>query len=194
MSASIRLHLGCGETRLEGFVNIDVRETCATDVVRDVTDLSCYGDESVARIETYHMIEHLSEADGYRLLRECWRILRPLGVIVIECPNIKACGEALHQSIPNSRGWRMAFEGIYGQRYATDDEHGDRHAVGLHHQWGYCPATLVAALHAVGFKDMSRSRPHTHTAWRDMRYTAIKPKPVRDPACVTRDRTEGAAS
>lgn len=35
-----RLHIGCGDYRLKGFVNVDARQTPATDIVHSCADLS----------------------------------------------------------------------------------------------------------------------------------------------------------
>jgi predicted SAM-dependent methyltransferase len=65
---AIRLHIGCGPIRLDGFVNIDARETPATDLVADAWDLSRFADASVSFIYCRHMIEHLTLAQARQSL------------------------------------------------------------------------------------------------------------------------------
>lgn len=76
----MKLHLGCGDIYLEGWVNIDA-ESPAADLQHDVTTPLPYPDGSVDFIYSEHMIEHLTVDDGVRLLAECRRLLRQGGVV-----------------------------------------------------------------------------------------------------------------
>ena len=88
-SGEINLHLGCGNVAKPGFINIDIRKTRATDFVADIGMLP-FPDSSVDRIESYHVIEHLSHTRVKRVLLEWHRILRRGGQLVIECPDFDA--------------------------------------------------------------------------------------------------------
>lgn len=83
----LKLHLGCGETRLEGYVNIDLKRTKATDMTHDVRHLP-FMDESVELIESYHVIEHIPRYDVLPMLRDWHRMLIPGGRVIIECPDL----------------------------------------------------------------------------------------------------------
>ena len=85
----LKLHLGCGNQSLKGYVNIDFRKTGATDIVCGITKLP-YPDNSVQVIEMYHVIEHLPKHDLPDAFREWHRVLSPGGKIVIECPDFDA--------------------------------------------------------------------------------------------------------
>jgi hypothetical protein len=63
----MKLHLGCGNRRLEAFVNIDNRKTEATDVVADVRELS-YERGSVDEIFFAHGPQLLSHDENRDLL------------------------------------------------------------------------------------------------------------------------------
>lgn len=43
-----RVHLGCNTVRIDGFVNVDVRSTSATDVVHDCKDLALFPSNSLS--------------------------------------------------------------------------------------------------------------------------------------------------
>jgi predicted SAM-dependent methyltransferase len=51
-----RYHLGCGDTRLPGYVNIDVRPTSAVDAVMDLNELSI---DSASCFFSHAFFEHL---------------------------------------------------------------------------------------------------------------------------------------
>lgn len=78
----MKLHLGCGDIYLDGWVNIDA-ESSSADFRHDLTNPLPYPDNSVSFIYSEHMIEHLVVEDGVRLLVECHRLLHPGGVIRI---------------------------------------------------------------------------------------------------------------
>ncbi|HVD25145.1 MAG TPA: methyltransferase domain-containing protein [Gaiellaceae bacterium] len=87
-AGAVRLHLGSGPVRKDGWVNIDL--------VGDDVDLSWnilkplpFSDGSVDAIFHEHVLEHLSIEDGYGLARESYRLLRPGGVLRIGVPD---CG------------------------------------------------------------------------------------------------------
>ena len=83
----IKLNLGCGGNGLDGYTNIDIRATAATDMVLDVQVLP-FEDESIDHIEAHHIIEHLK--DGEAALANWTAKLKPGGTIIIECPNASA--------------------------------------------------------------------------------------------------------
>jgi predicted SAM-dependent methyltransferase len=66
---SLRVHLGCGDDRLDGFVNIDARATDAVDVAMDLS-LPSLADGSVSLAFSNAFFEHLyREARGPHLQR-----------------------------------------------------------------------------------------------------------------------------
>lgn len=81
-----RLHLGCGSTHLEGWINIDIRPHPGVDRVLDVRQGLPFAD--VAYIFAEHFIEHLPFDAATALLRECRRVLRDDGVLRLSTPNL----------------------------------------------------------------------------------------------------------
>src|SRR5690606_12562215 len=83
----LQLHLGCGKKRIENFINIDRNISPATDYVTNAARLPCPAD-SVERIETYHVIEHIPYPVVKSALTDWHRVLRPGGTLVLECPDV----------------------------------------------------------------------------------------------------------
>jgi predicted SAM-dependent methyltransferase len=139
---NLRLHLGCGKVRLEGFVNIDHRATSATDLECDILQLP-FDDNTAARIETYHVIEHLGRHEAVRAVREWHRVLAPGGVLVIECPDFDtACCEYLN-------GRQERIDNIFGlQRFDGDS-----------HRFGYNFPRLEGLLAECGFQSIVQQPP-----------------------------------
>jgi SAM-dependent methyltransferase len=86
----MKLHLGCGRTRLRDFVNIDVVNGPAVDLVMDFDACGAggaafpYPDDSVEESFASHLIEHLRSPLPF--MQELWRVTRPGGVATFLCP------------------------------------------------------------------------------------------------------------
>lgn len=150
---AIRLHIGCGPIRLDGFVNIDARETPATDVVADAWDLGRFADASVAFIYCRHMIEHLTLAEARRTLAEWHRVLRPDGLANIVCPDLIFAAKQLlgmkRSVFPDQQAHAMAA--FYG--WSLEERGGHDYDS---HRWGYTLDTLAALCGSVGFARIMR--------------------------------------
>jgi hypothetical protein len=131
----VRLHLGCGERYLDGYVNIDfppsehsVQQSSPADVFADITALS-YEPGSVAEVRLHHVFEHFDRPTALRLLID-WRLwLGDDGLLVIETPDVERCmrdfvlrpgrrGVALrHVFGSHEAGWAVHWDGWYEARY-----------------------------------------------------------------------------
>lgn len=82
----LRLNLGCGRDIRPGWVNIDCAPLPGVDHVVDFDDKPVlpFGDDSVARSEGSHVIEHLR--DPLPFMEELWRVTAPGGLAVFRCP------------------------------------------------------------------------------------------------------------
>jgi len=139
------LHLGCGGQHLKGFINIDWRKTDATDLVFDIRRLP-YPDNSVLRIENYHLIEHLPRNDLLRTLREWYRVLVPGGKLVIECPDF----DTVVREYIDGNDERL--NNIFGlQRFSGDV-----------HYFGYNFERLEKILRETGFKEIESKPPQDY--------------------------------
>jgi predicted SAM-dependent methyltransferase len=137
-----KLHLGCGNNRLEGYVNIDWRKTRATDLVCDIKKLP-YPDGSISSIETYHVIEHLPRHDLPKALREWHRVLAPGGRLVIECPDFD----------------EAAREYLDGNDKRLDNIFGLQRFLGDAHMFGYNLKRLESVLSDAGFENVRSAEP-----------------------------------
>lgn len=82
----MRLHLGCGPHRLDGWVNIDRDPGEGVDRVLDVTRGLPF--ENVELIFGEHFVEHLEYVDALQLFADCRRVLRDDGVLRLTTPNL----------------------------------------------------------------------------------------------------------
>lgn len=128
---SQKLHLGCGSNSFPGWINVDI-DSSSADQLLDLTAPLPYQDSSVSHIFTEHFIEHITREQAVALLKECYRVLSPQGVIRISTPNLhylvscycandKAQWGNLWQ--PNTR-CQMMNEGLrsWGHQFVYDAE------------------------------------------------------------------------
>jgi SAM-dependent methyltransferase len=85
MEASVKLHIGSGQTRIAGFVNIDEIPGC--DLRLDLnTDVLPFEDNSVDCVFAFHALEHF---ENYLFaLGEIWRVLRHGGRFLLAVPYV----------------------------------------------------------------------------------------------------------
>jgi len=140
--APLKLHLGCGDRHFEGYVNIDLRKTRATDLVCDIIKLP-YPNDSSEFLEIYHVVEHIPRHDLPKALREWHRILMDKGKLIIECPDFdKAVKEYIE-------GNEKRIDNIFGlQRFNGDA-----------HYYGYNFKSLAKLLREAGFRDIQNKEP-----------------------------------
>ena len=87
----VKLHLGCNTKKIPGFINVDVVETSATDLVFDLVEINKYIDPtSVDYIYTCHTLEHLSRHNYFQTLSDLYLILKPNGMLRISVPDFEA--------------------------------------------------------------------------------------------------------
>jgi GT2 family glycosyltransferase len=85
----IRLHLGCENRKIKGWVNIDINDKVKPDIIADVSDLNMFEDEAVDEIESCHPLEHLAHPDAITALKEWQRVLRNGGRLSLELTTLE---------------------------------------------------------------------------------------------------------
>jgi predicted SAM-dependent methyltransferase len=142
---ALRLHLGCGEQRLEGYVNIDYPPDrhnimrVQADAYANILELS-FPERSVDEIRLHHVFEHFDRVAGLGLLLRWRRWLKPGGTLRIETPDLEG---SLREFAPS---------GSFALRMAAA-----RHLAGDHASpWGmhlevYFPERLARTLEELGF-------------------------------------------
>lgn len=87
---SKKLHIGCGNIKVEGFINIDVLKTPATDFVCRIEDLPKYiKRNSIELIYTSHVLEHFSKHSSLNILKMFYEFLIPSGELRLSVPDLK---------------------------------------------------------------------------------------------------------
>ncbi len=149
----LRLHLGCGNIRREGWVNIDLVPTPATDLVGDVTKLKDFRDFSVDEIRMEAVYEHLFRHERLAALREWNRVLKPGGVLHIAfIPDFDVIADHYVNRRPGVLAPVFSLEEVY--RYT----HGDPvpwNAPEQLHKDVFTRDSVTSEMHAAGFEQVA---------------------------------------
>lgn len=83
------LNVGCGRRFHASWTNIDLESVDPQVREYDITAGLPFEDNSFDAVYHSHVLEHLDPRDGEALLDECFRVLRPNGVLRIVVPNLE---------------------------------------------------------------------------------------------------------
>ncbi|MEA2511545.1 MAG: hypothetical protein QOJ59_1032 [Thermomicrobiales bacterium] len=90
MTDSPRLHLGCGDTYLSGWINVDVaRPGRRLDLRWDLRRGLSFPDGTADAIFSEYLFEHIDLRGSLALMTECQRVLRTGGVFRIAVPDLE---------------------------------------------------------------------------------------------------------
>ena len=140
----IKLHLGCGDRTIPGFVNIDLRYFPGVNDVCDIRYLHPrkYPQESADLIYCASVLEHLTRWDYKAVLGRWYNILKPGGILRVSVPDFEAlCAYYLKTG---------DLTVIRGPLYGGQDYQEN------FHYWCWDFSTLSNDLSATGFKKIYR--------------------------------------
>lgn len=137
-----RLHVGCGKLVFPEWINVDRRRAPGVDYVADVRSGIRFRD--LAHIYAEHFLEHLTEAEGVKFLRDCRTALRESGALRVSTPNLD---------------WVVATHYSVGERDPARRRRQCRSINRAFHGWDhrflYNDATLEHALRTAGFGEVT---------------------------------------
>ena len=90
LEKALRLNLGCGNRKMDGFVNVDCVEVCQPDLVVNLEKTPWpWPDNSVDEIKLIHVLEHLGQQTDVFLaiIKEMYRVCRDAARIEIIVPH-----------------------------------------------------------------------------------------------------------
>lgn len=84
----MKIHLGCGNNLLDGYLNIDKYVKADGVMNLDIFNLP-FDDGEAELVLAEHLVEHLSFDEERKFFYEMFRILKPNGVLKIEVPDFE---------------------------------------------------------------------------------------------------------
>ncbi len=155
----MRLHLGCGQVYLDGYINIDypkqnhtVQDTQLADKFADITKLR-YKKNRVEEVRLHHVYEHFPRAQAIALI-QCWNSwLMTGGSIIIEVPDFEKMIKYIVNPISSKKIKYVASRHIFGSQEADWALHYD----------GWTKNRLIEIANLAGFSStVSRSSSHKY--------------------------------
>jgi hypothetical protein len=148
-----KLNLGCGDKILPGYINVDVagsRQGRKPDVLCDLRKLKPFADNEVDEILSVHVVEHFWRWEIVDVVKEWVRVLKPGGLMVIECPNLlTACQEIMQNpdiAIGPGKEGRRSMWVLYGDPGWKDPL--------MMHRWAYTPNSLMQLMREAGLVNL----------------------------------------
>jgi len=99
------LQIGAGFNILPGWLNMDLEPQAGRSFFLDATRPFPIPDNSLDFIFSEHTIEHIPYAGGRAMLAECYRVLRPGGVVRISTPNLRTLVGMLDRQSETEAAW-----------------------------------------------------------------------------------------
>ena len=153
-----KLQIGCGPHPMEGWLNTDIMLDLRRGNILYMDAGKPYPipDASFDYVYSEHLFEHLTYPEATNMLKECYRILKPNGIIRIATPNLKFLVDLYEHPQKdinkayiefNAKRSRMPSSPVYAVNY-------------FHTSWGhkiiYDLESLSRFLEEVGFKDITQ--------------------------------------
>jgi SAM-dependent methyltransferase len=169
----IRLHLGCGEERWAGYVNVDLSPDAESDLRIDFAAIGgVFPAGTVSEAVLIHSLSYLTLWEARDLLRDLHRLLAPGGSIVLELPDLAKCAARAIASEGDESDYIEAVRGFYA--FGLDElERRERYRP---YAFGWASWHLVREMERAGFREVKVLEPRTHgpRPWRDVRIEAVK--------------------
>ena len=140
-----KLNLGSGKTYLSDYLNVDIAPQWHPDILADMRQLT-FPPDTFREIMIKDTIDHVSFADAKKVLANCYRWLKPNGVLLVHTPNLQFIASLLATSSSDEGLQHEATRWLYGCDGA------DRHSYASNViRWGYTKASMRALLESLGF-------------------------------------------
>ena len=147
----VKLHCGCGGIYIKGWINVDLDSTIA-DLKHDISKRFPYEDNSVDFMFSEHCIEHLTEQQGISFFKECYRLLKPEGVVRISTFDVDDVIKAMN----TNSDWK-AYRDSYGSQFSYIETRAQfLNGVTFYnwgHQWLYNKEELKRLMSKAGFSN-----------------------------------------
>ena len=140
----MKLDLGCGTRKRDGFVGVDVRAFPGVEVVADLRQRWPWPDGGVSEVYSSHFVEHLDSGERIHFVNELYRVLVPGGRATLVTPHwssTRAYGDLTHKWPPVSESWYPHLDRRWRQENAP---HEDAYTCDFEHRFDYGISNALA--------------------------------------------------
>lgn len=112
----IKLDIGCGMNKQEGFIGMDCRELPGVDIVHDLEEFPWPVEDNCVMVAVAsHVVEHIKPWFSIPFMDEVWRVLAPGAVFAVATPYPGSRG--FWQDPTHCNGWNEATWQYFDPRY-----------------------------------------------------------------------------
>jgi predicted SAM-dependent methyltransferase len=137
----MKLNLGCGLDKKQGYINIDIRKEVKPDLIWNLENIPYpFESNSIEEIIAKDVLEHFPFRKVENILKEWFRILKPQGKLYIQTPDLIAiCYKVI---LNNNYTWKDISYWVYGGQDYNEN----------FHKSGFTIPTIRKLLESIGFK------------------------------------------
>lgn len=84
------LNLGCGRRFHPAWKNVNFTATGPGVIAHDLNQSIPFGDNSVDVVYHSHLLEHFTKTAAPRFIQQCYRVLKPSGILRVVVPNLES--------------------------------------------------------------------------------------------------------
>lgn len=166
----LKLNVGCGGKRIDGYIGIDAVERPGADYVAPAHELP-FDDGQAEEVMAIHLVEHLLPWEVPIALTEWHRVLKDGGKLVLEMPDlIKCCRNIVEGRGKNGKHPdQLGMWGLFGDNRLEDSY--------MLHRWAWTFETLHPLVAKAGFRMIKEVQTMWHPVGRferDFRLEAVK--------------------
>lgn len=142
MENEIKLHVGCGEKYLQGFIHIDIRKFTHVNYITSADKLDMFNDNSVSLIYACHILDHFDRNTVEGILKEWYRVLKVDGILRVAVSDFEKIVEVYLKN--------KNLEYLLGLLVGGQTYEGNKHGIAF--DYTYLSKLLINA----GFKNIHR--------------------------------------
>jgi hypothetical protein len=144
----MKLNLGCGTKKLDGWINVDCVSKFKPDLLHDIGRSLPYEDERVDEILAEDILEHFDKYQRFIIFYDWARVLKCGGTITIRVPNMrKILARYFHVRLKFN--YDSFFNRIFGENIWESERYIGNLGI---HKWGYTEKSLKKFIGIFGLK------------------------------------------
>lgn len=156
--AQLKLNLGAGDTKFDGFTSVDKYDKAA-DIRADICELP-FENDSIDEIIAYQVVEHIAYNKTEDMFKEMYRVLKKGGSAHIECPDIEYAAQEIAMSGDIDEKWLRHIWGEYYRPWDTGRYEDALDHAGSKHVTGFTLNRMKHICEPIGFTVLKKETKH----------------------------------
>ena len=98
------INIGCGNRYHSDWINIDIKSKDPNVIEYNILKGIPFEDDSLDVVYHSHVLEHFTKENGMRFINECYRVLKPGGIIRVVVPDLEGIIKEYQKLISDESG------------------------------------------------------------------------------------------